>query len=297
MKMKQLILLTLGLVFSFTLKAQKTDTFLTSKLIPGFPKEIELIKNQMNLSDTTLSYLETGIDTMDVIFGEFTKNEKKGYWISLFSNNNFLTFTTPQLLKNTDSEFPSNTIDIKYNNSSKKIRVQITHNTKTNEIQYIWLNNNQKSKIATIQNIDKPIEKDKHFPKIKVESLIGDSISINDFIDKYVVINWWAVGCGPCRHEIPGLNKLVDKYKPNSDVVFIAIAFDKKERLEKYLELNEFKYTQTVGNKETAKLFGELFPKNIIVNPQGMITYYSEGGSKTKYMDIDEELKKQIKEE
>jgi hypothetical protein len=54
---------------------------------------------------------------------------------------------------------------------------------------------------------------------------------------------------------------------------------------------------QTLGNNETVKLFGESFPKNIIVNPQGIITYYSEGGHENKYMDIDEELKRQLNKE
>jgi thiol-disulfide isomerase/thioredoxin len=293
--MKQTFLfLTLVLLFTISLNAQKTSTTLTSKLVLGCPKEIEFIKNQINLSDISYSNLETGIDTMAVMFGEFIQQGRKGYWITLFSKGNLLTFTMPQLLNTDDSGFPSNTINIKFDDSSKKISVQITHNTSTNSIQYLWVNNNQKSKIATIEKIEKPIQKDKMFPLIKVKTLNGDSISISDFSGKYVVINWWATTCGPCRQEIPGLNTLVDKYQTNSDIVFLAVAFDKKSDLEYYLNLKEFKYIQTLGDKEIAKLFGESFPKNIIVNPQGMITYYSEGGHENRYLDIDEELKRQM---
>jgi hypothetical protein len=52
-----------------------------------------------------------------------------------------------------------------------------------------------------------------------------------------------------------------------------------------------------LGDSEAAKLFGKSFPRNIIVNPQGITTYYSEGANENKYMDIDEELKRQLKKE
>lgn len=291
---QSLVVLIFGLIFTGVLQAQNQESYLTSKFIAGCPADIEPIVKQLALSNLSYSKLETGIDSIKVVFGRFTQGETNGYWISLFSNNKLLTFTTVQLSKNESSDFPTNIVDIKYDNSSRKISVQLTHNTLTDEIEYLWVNNNQKSKIATIVKIEKPMQKGKMFPLIKVTKLDGDSISTNSFIGKYLVINWWATGCAPCRHEIPGLNKLVEKYKSNSNVVFLAIAFDKKSDLEYYLSLKEFKYIQTLGDKEISKLFGESFPKNLIINPQGMITYYSEGGYENGYLDIDEELKRQM---
>ena len=54
---------------------------------------------------------------------------------------------------------------------------------------------------------------------------------------------------------------------------------------------------QNLGDDKAAKLFGNSFPKNIIVNPQGITTYYSEGAGENKYMDIDEQLKRELKTE
>ncbi len=293
--MRQILaFLIIGLILSITLNGQNKKTFLTSKMLSGCPEEIKPISDQIGLSNLSYSNLDTGIDTIKILFGGLTQGEANGYWISLFSNNKLLTFTTVQLSKNESSDFPTNIVDIKYDNSSRKISVQLTHNTLTDEIEYLWVNNKQKSKKATIEKIEKPIQKGKKFPLINVKTLNGESISISDFIGKYVVINWWATTCGPCRHEIPGLNTLVDKYQNNPDVVFLAIAFDEKSDLEYYLNLKEFKYIQTLGDKEISNLFGESFPKNIIVNPQGMTTYYSEGGHENRYLDIDEELKRQM---
>ncbi|WP_155960713.1 hypothetical protein [Flavobacterium daejeonense] len=49
---------------------------------------------------------------------------------------------------------------------------------------------------------------------------------------------------------------------------------------------------QTLGNNETAKLFGESFPKNIIINPKGITSFYSEGGNENMYINIEAELKR-----
>lgn len=297
--MKQkLVLLTIGVFFSLSINAQKTERFLTSKIISGCPSEIEPIAKELGLSNLSYSNLETGIDSIKVVFGGLTQGKSNGYWISSYINNKLTTFSTVELLKNESNQFPTNVTDISYDNSSKKISVQLTHNTSTNKIQYIWLNNTkQKSKIASIIKIDKPIQKGNLFPPLTVKSLDENSISIKDFIGKYVVINWWATTCGPCIKEMPGLNSLVEKYKSNPEVVFLAIAFDKKERLEKFLNSKNFNYMQTFGNNETAKLFGESFPKNIIVNPQGIISFYSEGGNENMYMAVDEELKRQLNKE
>ena len=288
------VILLFGLVFTGVLQAQNQESYLTSKLISGCPADLEPITKQLRLNNLSYSNLETGIDSIKVVFGRMTQGERNGYWISSYINSKLATFSTVSLLKNESSQSLTNIADISYDNSSKKISVQLTHDPSINEIQYLWVNNNQKSKIATIVKIEKPIQKGKMFPLIKVKTLNGDSISITDFNGKYVVINWWATTCGPCRLEIPGLNTLVDKYQNNSDIVFLAVAFDKKSDLEYYLNLKEFKYIQTLGDKETAKLFGESFPKHIIVNPEGTITFYSEGGNENRYMDIDKELKRQM---
>ncbi|MBC8004648.1 MAG: TlpA family protein disulfide reductase, partial [Verrucomicrobia bacterium] len=278
-----------------SLSAQEVAASSIGKLVPGYPKEIEGIKNQLVLSDLSYVHLETGIDTLSVMFGELTQQGHKGYWITLWINHKLALFTTPSLEKRPDSGLLSNTIDLTFDDSSQKISVQITHDPSTNQIHYLWVNKDQPSKMAVIEKMERPIKKGKMFPPMKVLSLSGDSISIKSFANKYVVINWWATTCGPCRQEIPGLNTLVEKYKANPEVVFLAIAFDKKQALEYYLNLQNYSYIQTMGDGNVARLFGKAFPRNVIINPQGMIAYYSEGGYENIFQDIDNELQRLLK--
>lgn len=282
--------MAIGILYSIPLMAQKKEDFLKSKLNPGFPEEIDFIRNQMNLSGVSQSLLKTGIDTLDFKFGEFAQNGNKGYWISLFSNEKMLTWTTVQLFLNEESGLLSNTIEVDFDNSSKMISLHVKHDPVTDEILYQWRNKTGISEIASIEVVERPIQENKPMPYFTIKTIEGADLSLNDFKGKYLVINWWATTCGPCIAEMPGLNKLVEKYQARDDVAFLAIAWDDKEKVERFLNKRNFMYQQTIGSKELVPIFGESFPKHIILNPDGLVTYYSEGGSVETHLDIERTL-------
>ena len=47
----------------------------------------------------------------------------------------------------------------------------------------------------------------------QLEDLNGHLVSLNDFSDRVVAINFWATWCKPCREEIPDLVKIQDKFR------------------------------------------------------------------------------------
>jgi thiol-disulfide isomerase/thioredoxin len=55
-------------------------------------------------------------------------------------------------------------------------------------------------------------------------------ISLRDFKNKVVYINFWATWCGPCLKNIPTLNEMIDEYSTNADIVFLNIClYSQKE--------------------------------------------------------------------
>ncbi len=283
-----------GIIVSTSIHAQTESEYKSSKLIPGYPKEIEIIKDQLGLNSLSYANFETGVDSIKVVFGKFTQGNANGYWISSYFNNNISSFSTLSLTKDKLSEFLTNDIEIKFDNSSKKISLSVKYNPSTNEILYSWLDGDKNCDKLTVQKIDRLIAENKLLPDLNLKTLVNKDISSADFRGKFLVINWWTPTCAPCRQEIPGLNKLVDKFRSNTNIVFLSIAFDNKENVENYLKVNDFKYLHTLGDKNALKIFGGSFPKNIIVNPDGKITFYSEGGNEHAYIIIEEELLKLI---
>jgi len=50
----------------------------------------------------------------------------------------------------------------------------------------------------------------------------GNKIFLSEFMDKPLIINFWATWCSPCIAELPSFQKLYDKYKQNVHFVFIV---------------------------------------------------------------------------
>lgn len=56
-----------------------------------------------------------------------------------------------------------------------------------------------------------------------LQQLHGKTVSLSDFRQKWVVLNYWATWCAPCRKEIPDLSSL---HKSRDDVVVLGLAFE-----------------------------------------------------------------------
>lgn len=111
-------------------------------------------------------------------------------------------------------------------------------------------------------------------PVPALTTIEGKHINQADLKGKTVVYNFWFVACKPCVAEIPALNKLVKKYQSDS-IAFIAITFDKEERISSFLKTNEFSFQiaslpqAVIANiKQVA-----LYPFTAIVNRQGKISF------------------------
>jgi|GEM_PF-2364851 len=149
------------------------------------------------------------------------------------------------------------------------------------EIKYRW-NNSEDYRVPKIIQ-EYPLKPGMKFPPVTVETDNGEWHS--DKKDKLIVINWWSTGCMPCRMEMPGLNKLVEKYK-GKNVEFLSILSDKKNSAEFFKE-RKFDYIHGYGNEEIEKLLGGTFPRNIILSKDGIILHNMTGGSETVWQELD----------
>ena len=124
----------------------------------------------------------------------------------------------------------------------------------------------------------------KTFPSLSLESPNG-ILDLDTLNRKIIVINWWATSCLPCRMEIPGLNKLVKKYK-NKPVIFLSIIWD-KENLDEFLKKHPFNYSHSYSNAEAEKLLGGTFPVNIVIDKNHKIIYNKRGATTDTWKILD----------
>lgn len=62
-------------------------------------------------------------------------------------------------------------------------------------------------------------------PDFKYEDMNGKVRTLSEFRGKYVLIDFWASWCVPCREQAPHWKKLVRKFK-KKNIVFLAISHD-----------------------------------------------------------------------
>ncbi len=67
----------------------------------------------------------------------------------------------------------------------------------------------------------------------------GQFHALSDYKGKVVLVDVWATWCAPCKAEIPHLEKLIEHYKNNDNIVFIGVSIDKPKDRDKWLAFVE----------------------------------------------------------
>lgn len=81
---------------------------------------------------------------------------------------------------------------------------------------------------------------------LNVEDIEGKSVNLQSFEGKYVIINYWASWCPPCKAEMPELQTFYEKHKDDSDFVFLTVnatgGRETKESAVSYLDKNNYSF-------------------------------------------------------
>ncbi len=106
----------------------------------------------------------------------------------------------------------------------------------------------------------------------------GKELKLSDFKGKYLLLDFWASWCGPCRAENPNLVKAYQKFK-GSKFEILGVSLDKpgkKDNWLKAIEQDGLTWPQVSDlngwQNQAAQLYGiQAIPQNYLISPEGKI--------------------------
>ncbi len=115
----------------------------------------------------------------------------------------------------------------------------------------------------------------------------GSRHSLHELRGHVAVVNFWATWCGPCKEEMPRLQKLSEEYS-GKGVQFVAISLDAAEtqgKIDAVVEKRGFRIPVWTGASEEtlAELkMGVLVPATLILDADGEVVGRIEGEASNK---------------
>lgn len=107
---------------------------------------------------------------------------------------------------------------------------------------------------------------------------LGKPVSLSDFKGKYVLLDFWASWCGPCRAENPNVVKAFNQYK-DKNFTILSVSLDQPGKKEAWLDAihkDGLAWTHVSDlqfwNNAVAKEYGiRAIPQNFLLDPTGKI--------------------------
>lgn len=123
---------------------------------------------------------------------------------------------------------------------------------------------------------------------LELTDQFGNTHTLSDYKGKVIFLNFWATWCGPCRNEMPDIQKLYDEYSAqgeDAEVVILGIAgpgIGQEESAEEIADfMTENGYTYPVLMDTSGEMFTQYgisaFPTTFMIDKDGNVYGYVPG--------------------
>jgi peroxiredoxin len=134
--------------------------------------------------------------------------------------------------------------------------------------------------VATCYQVEAREEKKNLAGDFTLKNLDGQEVSLRQFKGKYLLINFWATWCGPCKIEMPSLEKLYRQFKSdNFDMIGISNDMFGDRVVAPYVKAQNITFPMLLDQRMiVSRQYGIVsLPTTILIDPQGIVIGILQG--------------------
>jgi peroxiredoxin len=111
-----------------------------------------------------------------------------------------------------------------------------------------------------------------------LEGIDGKKVSLGDYKGKFVLLNFWATWCAPCRKEMPAMSNLHNEFGADAlEVVGVHVG-PSLAGVKKFLEAVPVSFTILMDKDMSLASWGvQGLPTTFLINPEGKLIYKAVG--------------------
>jgi peroxiredoxin len=120
-------------------------------------------------------------------------------------------------------------------------------------------------------------------PGFTLPDLTGKPISLSDFRGKVVLVNIWATWCGPCKREIPSLDRLYQMRKDEGfEIVAVSVDRTPSSKVASFVAEHQmsFPVLHDVRGEVGNKYWARAIPSSFVLDREGVIRWKVAGAIK-----------------
>lgn len=116
-------------------------------------------------------------------------------------------------------------------------------------------------------------------PDFELKTTRGERFQLSENVGKkIIVLNFFATWCGPCREEMPELNRYFNEHKAESFLLLGVDAEEKQDRVDAFLNDLNIDFPAGVDAGPIGKQYGvSAFPTTVLIGVDGKVQFYETG--------------------